>query len=258
MKDAIGGSRDLAVHHIETFPQGSYANRLNVPGTVTSTSVSSAQIRSFLIFRMASRRASLALPFPATYQYAQYKDEVEAALVAKFGRQNVVRGNKAFDIHENTYRVDADAVACFEYRWYFFDVLGQLHHHKGTALLTDREGRRVTNFPKQQYDNGVAKNNATGRRYKALVRILKCLKNEMDDIGIEAASPMPSFLVESLVYNVLNDRFQHPTYVEDVLAVLAFLYAGTEDDASCSAWTESNGFEVPVRAASGMDPRTGS
>ncbi len=48
---------------------------------------------------------------PASYQYQQYKNEVEQALVDYFGRANVVRGNMAFDIHENTYCVDADAVA---------------------------------------------------------------------------------------------------------------------------------------------------
>jgi hypothetical protein len=36
-----------------------------------------------------------------------------------FDRGAVQRGNKAFDVHANTYRVDADVVAAFEYRWYF-------------------------------------------------------------------------------------------------------------------------------------------
>src|SRR2546426_7366713 len=44
------------------------------------------------------------------YTYDQYKRDVEEALVNYFGRSAVVGRNKAFDVHENTYRVDADVV----------------------------------------------------------------------------------------------------------------------------------------------------
>lgn len=42
------------------------------------------------------------------YRYAQFKNEVEEALVTYFGRAAVTRGNKAFDIHETSYHVEAD------------------------------------------------------------------------------------------------------------------------------------------------------
>ena len=47
--------------------------------------------------------------YPSTETFVDFKNKVETALVNKFGRKSVVRGNKAFDIHENSYRVDADA-----------------------------------------------------------------------------------------------------------------------------------------------------
>ncbi len=52
------------------------------------------------------------------HTYAEFKNEVGAALVAKFGGRGVTRGNKAFDVHESTARVDADLVPCFEHRRY--------------------------------------------------------------------------------------------------------------------------------------------
>jgi len=54
--------------------------------------------------------------------FANYKSLVQEALESYFGKQSVTRGNKAFDIHANTYRVDADAVADFEHA----DIQGRL------------------------------------------------------------------------------------------------------------------------------------
>src|ERR1700694_2293105 len=144
---------------------------------------------------------------PATYKYSQYKNDVETALKSYFGRDAVTRGNKAFDIHENTYRVDADVVACFEYRWYRKDQT----FREGTAFLQDKGGR-ITNWPDQNYENGVAKNQETGGRFKDVVRILKRLRNKMADERITAAHPIPLFLIECLVWNVLKEGFGHDTY----------------------------------------------
>jgi hypothetical protein len=52
---------------------------------------------------------------------------VQAALVRKFGLAGVHRGDKAFDIHANTYRVDADVVATFAH--------GQYEQKQYNALL---------------------------------------------------------------------------------------------------------------------------
>jgi hypothetical protein len=102
---------------------------------------------------------------PATYTFQQFRGDVEAALRQHFGSAAVRSGSKAFDIHENTYRIAADAVPCFQYRWY-----GHTPPAIGTAFLSN--GRMIFNYPDQHYDNGVTKNTATGRRFKAIVRIL--------------------------------------------------------------------------------------
>jgi hypothetical protein len=58
------------------------------------------------------------LTSPADYSYATFKNDVGAALTSYFKGGHVIRGNKAFDIKENTYRIAADAVPCFEHRRY--------------------------------------------------------------------------------------------------------------------------------------------
>ena len=86
---------------------------------------------------------------------------------------------------------------------------GKIYYHKGTALITDRESRLVTNFPQQQHDIGVAKNSATGGSFKALVRIIKNLRNEMEEAGFPQAEPIASSLIESLVWNWPDELFEH-------------------------------------------------
>ncbi len=51
-------------------------------------------------------------------QFPDFKNMVEKALRSHFGSSSVTRGNKAFDVHANTYRVDADVVPTFEHRRY--------------------------------------------------------------------------------------------------------------------------------------------
>src|SRR5690606_13217999 len=97
------------------------------------------------------------------------------------------------DIKANTYRVEADVAAFFEHRRY----TSQYNYLSGVEMIPDnRDPYIVRNWPEQHYENGVGKNNATGRRYKRIVRILKTLSNEMSANGIKSAASAPSFLVE--------------------------------------------------------------
>lgn len=171
------------------------------------------------------------------YTYSAFKNAVEKVLVAKFGRASVKRGNKTFDIHANTYRVDADVVPCFEHRWYTGERLydGSYYYHSGTEFYHD-SGGSVINWPQQHYGNGVAKNEATGNRFKYITRVLKRLRNEMAENGIAAAKPIPSYLIECLVWNVPNEGFGHDTYTDDVRYAMAHTFNETE----CSEWGEVN------------------
>ena len=90
-------------------------------------------------------------------------------------------------------------------------------------------------------DNGVAKNRATNRRCKKAVRILKKLCLEMDKAGIASAGPMSFFLIERLVWNVLDHHFGLPALRDMVKEVIHHLWSGAQTDALCGAWTEADG-----------------
>ncbi len=236
VRKAIDASASLSKRSIKVFPQGSYRNRTNVrlesdvDVCVLCTDVCFVDYA----FSNGLTDSDVGL-IDHPYQYAEYKNDVETALSSYFGKNGVTRGNKAFDIHENTYRVDADAVACFELRRYHRDRT----YISGTAFIADRGGR-TENWPEQHYNNGVTKNTVTGQRFKDVVRILKRLRNKMDDEKIAAAKPAASFLIECLVWNVLNEGFGHDTYTADVRWALAYLFNNTRKLEDCNEWGEVN------------------
>lgn len=240
IKAAISESPELSKRHISVFPHGSYRNNTNVrQDSNVDICVLCRDVFFYNFYDDSVTKESAAIR-DASYKYSNYKSEVEAALVKKFGRNMVRRGNKAFDIHENTYRVDADVVECFLHRLYFRDNNGLIQFCEGTELHPDNGGR-IINWPDQHYENGVAKNNSTSGRFKFITRVIKRLRNEMEERGISEAKPIPSFLIECLVWNTPNEGFGHAQYTEDVRYVLAHTFNETISYNKCQEWVEVNG-----------------
>lgn len=232
IRNAIEASDKLRIRGVSVFAHGSYRNNTNVRkdsdvdigilcGTTFLNDYPDGTTRETFGFSVSD------------YSYEQFKNEVEEALVDYFGRSAVKRGNKAFDIHETRYHVEADVSAFLTHRRYNNDH----RYHEGVAMYTDREKRRIVNWPEQHYNNGTRKNTDTGTRFKSIVRVLKSLSNEMTGTGIQAGD-VPGFLIECLVWNVPNDQFQHSTYTADVSAVLAFLFNNTMTQETCKEWGE--------------------
>lgn len=239
IRKAIDASAKLSAKTIEVFAQGSYANRTNVR---QDSDVDICVLYKDAFFPDYSMSQGLNGPLlgftDAPYPYTEFKNDVEAALKSYFGAGSVTRGKKAFDVHANTYRVDADVVPCFEHRRYMGTVESHWYN-SGTQLFPDNGGK-IINWPRQNYRNGVSKNDATGRRFKAVVRILKRLRNEMVENGHKVAEPIPSYLIECLVWNVPNEGFGHDTYSADVRYALAHLWNETRSDEACKEWGEIN------------------
>ncbi len=182
------------------------------------------------------------------FTYKEFKNMVGKALVHHFGQDQVKRGNKAFDIHANSYRVDADVVPVFEHRRYTGrkDSYGNFIYYKGVEFRPDNGGR-IINWPDQIYENSVAKNNSTSRKYKPIVRLIKNLRGKMDDDGIKVASGVESFLIASMVWNVPNLAFGFNTYTQIVREVLVFLFNKTMKFEYCKEWGEVNDLKYLFR-----------
>lgn len=236
---AVNSYRPLQRRTINVFAQGSYCNRTNV--RQDSDVDVCLRCRDTMFFKLPQgiEARSLGIQTPADYQYHSYKNDIEAALKSYFKGGHVMRGNKAIDIRENTYRIAADAVACFEYREYFTNG----SHREGISFMTDN-GSQIVNWPQQNYDNGVSKNNATNRRFKDVVRTLKTLRYKMSDEKIPEAMCVPSFFIESLVWNVSNQYFDNSwPYLLNVKSCIGSIYEHTVLEEKCAGWFEVNGIK---------------
>jgi hypothetical protein len=243
VRNAVQRSPALKSRSTKVFPQGSYRNRVNVRHD-SDVDVGVLCDDTFF-FELPSNTAvsQFGIGTPAAYPYHQFKNELEQALVSHFGRAAVTRCNKALRVRATSYHVEADVVPVFEYRTYG-ESGGYL---AGIALLPDK-GSRIENFPERllsswpnvplHYENGVSKNDVTGRRFKSVVRIVKKLRNLMGDAGNEAAKPVPSYLIECLVWNTPNDRFAGTAWLPTVRSVIGTIWSATKDDVSCDKWCE--------------------
>ena len=236
VRQAVAASPKLPARGSKVFAQGSYRNRVNVR-TNSDVDIGVLCFDTFFPdYPDDNAKARISEQFePATYTYATFKNELEEALVARFGRTAVTRGSKAFDIKASSHRVEADVAAFFEHRRYISDV----KYYSGVEMLPDDGNPAIIrNWPEQHYENGVTKNDRTGRRYKRVVRILKSLCNEMASGGITSAKSSPSFLLECLVWNTPDAALLPSTYDATIRATLAHLFNTTINDQESSEWGE--------------------
>lgn len=169
---------------------------------------------------------------------SQFKLLIWEALRAKFG-DGVEWGSKAFKVKENSYRIVSDVVPTTQYRRYYRDQNGTIRYHRGVVLYPD-SGPRIINWPDQTLRNGIDRNNLLGRRYKSVIRIIKRLRNNMQEEGISEANNIASFLIECLVWNSPNWCFGHELIAEDVKKVLGQVWYESLEARRCSEWGEVN------------------
>lgn len=240
VRKAIDADDSLARLDISVFAQGSYKARTNVRQDSDVDVCVRYNSTFFPDYPDGKTKESFG-NIDGAMKFADFKDMVETALRDYFGNDGVTRGNKAFDVHANTYRIDADVVPTFEHRRYTGkqNADGTWEYLSGVAFKPDNGGL-IKNWPDHNYANGVTRNNATGRSYKRVIRILKRLRNKMQDDSIGEASGIASFLIECLVWNAPLEAFNYDTYTAIVRHVLADVWNKTRTDEDCKEWGEVN------------------
>lgn len=224
---AIDRDDILKSRSIKTFVQGSYRNRVNIS---KNSDVDIGVICNDVFigdYPEGESRESFGIN-PGNYSFYEFKDDLERALINRFGAQSVSRGKKAFSVKSNSYRVDADVVPLLEHRQFW----RRDSYRAGVCLFDEGTGRRIDNYPEKlfsywpetplHYENGVNKNGATGRSFKGVVRILKNLRARMEDAGSDQAN-IPSYLIECLVFNAPNSVFARPSWFDRTVATLSHL-----------------------------------
>jgi hypothetical protein len=240
VRKALDADAALSELDILVFAQGSYSARTNIRQD-SDVDICVCCYDSFIADYPPSKTRDDFGNVAASLKFSDFKDMVGVALENYFGKTGVTRGNKAFDVHANSYRIDADVVATFEHRRYTgqTNTDGTARFLSGVAFRSDK-GELIKNWPRENYKNGVARNDATGRSYKRVIRILKRLRNKMQEDKIGEAENVASFLIESLVWNASIDAFSHNTWTAIVRHVLADVWNRTRKDEDCNEWGEVN------------------
>ena len=243
IKDAIRDCLELSMFNIDVFAQGSYKANTNIRlGSDVDVCIC-LRDACFVKYPSGYQDADYGLSDNQLISFADFRERVRKALVAKFGHTNVKPGSKAINIRENSYRVTADAVPAFEFRRYWD---GSRKFSKGIAFLPEG-GAYIHNYPAQAYYNGVQKNERTSRRYKSVVRILKKLRDEMKSSG-KLSVDIPSFLIESLVWNVDDQAFENPDIVDLVTKVLVVVITEISNGDAFEKWREVNSIKFLFKA----------
>lgn len=213
--------------NIKIFLQGSYANNTNVKA---ESDVDIAVIKEdnfYTLYRTEGNHPQNDSTFhfvTLPQETPTFKDRVEVCLKQSFPKK-VTRHNKSIKVSGNSYRKDADTVPAKRYRNYKDNYSDDPKDYIGGIIIKpDDNGPAIVNYPEQHIKKGREKNISTNYSYKKQVRILKSIKNIMDDSGYSSSQKMSSFGLESLFWNVPNNMFQHYSILgftfEDILTYL--------------------------------------
>jgi hypothetical protein len=193
----------------DVYLQGSYSNATNIKGDSDVDVVVQLQSTyqpddSRLTAQEVAKRLSDHVP--ASYQLADFRKDVLAAMRGYFGADKVIEGNKSIKLYPTTSStLYADVVVCMDYREYtkYPDYAGSAWYEGIVFWETKPPNRKIVNFPKYHRTNGETKNGAC-RDYKATVRIFKNANREMESRGQVADGLAPSYFLECLIYNAPN------------------------------------------------------
>lgn len=232
IRDAIKDHAAFANCSLKVFAKGSYANNTNVRAdSDVDIAVQCTEAEYYDVSENAT--APQSTPYTGIWTPDKLRTELVAAMKAKFPGNVDASGSVAIQINSSSARVDADVVPCFSYRYYM-----QFGSREGTKVFK-KDGSSIVNYPVQQYERGIAKNNDTNYAYKKCARLLKRLENEMASCGVY--KELPSFLMECLAYNCPNQVFMYSTWTRCLKEMLVHIWNSLEgEEPTENRWLEVN------------------
>lgn len=227
--------------NVKLLVQGSYANKTNIPSEsdVDVAVVLTSTFWSEYPIGITKRNYGFT---DSNDSLEAFKNDIEQILRNKF-RRGVQRHNKSIEVKGNSYRVDADTVPCGEFRDYRMDDGTNVNRFiPGIRIQPDDKSAIIINYPVQHIKNGVLKNDATDKKFKKMVRIAKNIRVLMEDMGIDSAKRISSFLIESLLWNVPDKCYKEYTlFLRFMFAeVLSYLFKNID---SIYSFKEINGIK---------------
>jgi hypothetical protein len=255
VRAALAASDALRGRPYCVYAKGSYANNTNV--RLNYDVDIAVEYNGYFYFDLmfdldGATPADVGVTSPSSdpYSRAAFKADIRAALVAAFGDSAVEDGDIAYRVREKKTTLPADVVPSWEYRRYERIVNGIPVYQEGARVFPSTGGFK-DNFPAVQKANGIAKNKATGLRYKRMVRALKKLQTKLVDEQV-LNEELPSYLTECLVYNVPDSAFNQAAYTSDMRAVLATIFNATLASGDFNDWLQVNELMYLFRGSNGF------
>ncbi|WP_157979868.1 nucleotidyltransferase domain-containing protein [Kribbella monticola] len=239
VKNAVSASDQLKRSRHRIYTKGSYRNNTNVRRDSDVDVVVELYECVYYDYFPGVTPESKSDSYTGSWNPTTWRTAIRQALENYFGASEVDSSGKiAIEISEKLgSRPSTDVVPSFEYHRY--DSADQSNYHVGSCVFTRDTETKIVNWPQQQYDNGVAKNNLTGGRYKRFVRALKNAENVLVAAG--NISDLPSYFMECLVYNASNYSLKYGSSLSDGFSqTLVDLYGDLNDGTAFDTWQEPN------------------
>ena len=185
---------------ITLLVQGSYANKTNIPSESDVDVAVILESTFTSLYRSGVVKENYGFT-EGTFSAEELKDEVLKALNKHFGYQGVTRHDKCIKVSGNTYRVDADVVPAYRYRNYINDYNNNPENYVGGIEIRPDSGGQIINYPEQHIRLDIEKNKVTKYNFKQCVRIIKNMREIMQENGYHTSSNLSSFGLESLLWN---------------------------------------------------------
>jgi hypothetical protein len=232
IRQAISAHAPFNGCSLNIFAKGSYANNTNV----RADSDVDIAVECTNVVYWDEVEKGIHTPgekYEGIWTPSKLRLELIAAMKAKFPNQVDDSGTTAIQINSSSARVDADVVPCFSYLYYMKNS-----SRNGTKIFKT-QGGSIVNYPKHQLKYGTEKNNTTGYAYKKGVRLLKRIKNKMSEEG--KFRELPSYFIESLVFNCPNSVFDKTTWTDRTREILFHIWDQLQGgEPSFGRWVEAN------------------
>lgn len=179
---SIKESFELSSFKYDIYLQGSYKNSTNISKSSDVDIVielTSVYFPDTSMLTESHKRNYNASKNSSKYKFANFKNDVQSALVKAFGNGIIHRGDKCIVFDENGTYCRADILPCFTHKKFtMFESYSTSRANEGIEFITD-SGKTVINYPHQHFKSLTAKSDSTSGAFKQAVRMFKTPKGEL-------------------------------------------------------------------------------
>jgi hypothetical protein len=245
----IKESFNLSSFKYDIYLQGSYKNSTNISRSSDVDIVielTSVYFPDTTLLIDNQKRNYEASRNTSKYKFANFKNDVQSALVKTFGNGIIHRGDKCIIFNENQNFCKADILPCFTHKKFtMFESYSTSRANEGIEFITD-SGKKVINYPNQHFKSLAAKSDSTSGTFKRTVRMFKTLKEELILNGKIGEGVAKSYYIENLLFN-LNDSIFTGSYKDNFSQALENLIVDFKSGA-INNYTCANGFQKLISA----------